>query len=241
MSRLYDFLVKVWDWLYEKEIILGILEAILATAIITILAFTFRSIILVAIKRLLPRLESKTPHVNFEVKSKRKKGKWESYVTVSNASNEPAYNLYVHFFEQFVGENFKIRASSADDEISRSVLGIHDSLEFKIDGVKFEGCSATCDQQIWVEYDNSLGVSFRVVSIPTAPRGDLPMIKPPQIIQRRFERMPGATLEGNKKLARKAVKGKVSYLPKVKRRTILKYHIYDKPLWRIKDLFRHKA
>lgn len=50
--------------------------------------------------------------------------------------------------------------------------------------------------------------------------------------------MPGATLEGNKKLAKKVVKGKVSYIPKVKRRALLKYYLYTKPLWRIKELFR---
>ena len=239
MEDVLNSLQNAWDWLYAKEVILGIFEAVLTAAIIGILAFSFKSIILKAIKRLLPRLESKTPHVNFEINSKKNRsGMWVSYVTVSNAGNEPAYNLYVHFYEQFVGENFKIRASGADDEISRSVLGVHDSLEFKIDGVQFEGCSATCDQQIWVEYENSLGVNFRVVSIPNSPRGDLPKIKPPQIIKRRFERMPGATLEGNKKLAKKVVKGKVSYVPKVKRREILKYYLYTKPLWRIKEFLR---
>lgn len=127
MVEALSFIRSIWDWLYTKELILGIFEAVLTAAIIGILAFSFKSVIVKAIKRLLPRLESKTPHVNFEIKSKKNKsGKWVSNVTVSNAGNEPAYNLYVHFYEQFVGENFKIRASSADDEISRSVLGVHD-------------------------------------------------------------------------------------------------------------------
>ncbi len=238
METALNALNSIWIWLYSNGLILNILEAVLAAASIALLAFIFKNTIFNTLKKLIPRLESKVPHVNFEVRSKKTKGNnWTSYITVSNASNEPAYNLYVHFYEQFAGERFSVKALDAEEEISRAVLGIRDSLEFKLAGVQFEGCNATCDQQIWVEYENSVGVNFRVVSIPPSPRGDASSIKPPRIIKRRFERLPGAKIEGGKRQAKKVINGKVSYLPKVKKLDIVRYRFWSSPYWKIKNRF----
>jgi hypothetical protein len=238
MNNLPDLLQDIWGWLSDNRIFVGVIEAVLATIVIALLAFIFRNTIFNIIKKIIPRLDSKTPHVNFEIRSKKtKNNRWVNQITVSNASNEPAYNLYVHYYEQFAGERFTVKALDSDSEISRAVLGIRDSLEFKMNGIQFDGCNATCDQQIWIEYENSVGVKFRVVSIPPSPRGDTSNIRPPRIIKRRFECMPGATLEGNKKQARKAVKGNISYTRKVRKLEIVKYNLVTKPYWRIKNHF----
>lgn len=216
-------------WLYEAGIITDIVSGIIVTAIIAILAFVFQNTIVALIKKLLPRIESKTPHVNFEVKDRRNKdGEWESVITVSNAGNEPAYNIYVFYFEQFSEDNFKITASDTENLITRPVLGIHDSLEFHTTGVKFQGCNVTCLQEIWVEYENSLGVAFRVVSEPGSPRGDVARIRPPKVIKQRLEQLPGANKEGNKKELRRYKKGRGAMLPRNSKLSILKGQLSSK-------------
>lgn len=220
---------KAAAWLYKAGIVTDVVSGVIVTTIIAILAFVFRNTIVAFIKKLLPRIESKTPHVNFEVKDRRNKdSEWESTVTISNAGNEPAYNIYVFYFEQFPEDSFKITASNMDNLISRPVLGIHDSLEFHTKGVRFEGCNVTCLQEIWVEYENSLGVAFRVVSEPGTPRGDVPKIRPPKVIRQRLEQLPGANKEGSKKELRRYKKGRGTLLPRHSKLSILKWQLSSK-------------
>lgn len=205
-----------------NDVIAGVVTAI----VITTLAFIFRGTIVAFIKRLLPRLESKTPHVNFEVKGQLgKDGEWESTITVSNAGNEPAYNIYVFYFEQFTEDNFKITASNTENLITRPVLGIHDSLEFHTKGIVFEGCNVTSLQEIWIEYENSLGVAFRVVNEPRSPRGDIAKIRPPKIIRQRLEQLPGASKAGDKRELRRYKKGKGTILPKHSRWSVFRWQL----------------
>ncbi len=218
MEAITDTISTAWTWLVESGVLAGILQSVASAAIIGLLAYIFKERIFKGLRKLMPTLGSKTPHINFEMKStKTKSDKWKSVATVSNAGSEPAYNLYVHYYEQFLGQDFKVKALDAKDEISRAVLGIRDTLRFDLDGVKFDGCNVTSDQQIWVEYENSVGVNFRVVIIPPTPRGDASTIRPPKVVKRRFERMPGATLRGNKGLAKKAVRGRESYVSEIRK------------------------
>lgn len=208
-----------------------VLGGVATAIIIATLAFIFRNSIIRGIKKLRPQLESRTPHINFEISSQRVDEQWVSLVTISNASDEPAYNLYVYYFEQFSTGNFKLTASKAEGLITRSVLGVRDSLKFEIDGVQFDGCNVTCSQEVWIEYENSLGVAFRVVNIPPSPRGDIARIMPPKVVKRRMELLPGVTIEGGEKEAKEYIKGKRSALP---RHGIMSRCIWALKEWRLK-------
>ena len=220
---------KIIPWFYEVGIVADVISGIIVAVVIAVIAFIFRNTIVTLIKRLLPQIESRTPHINFEVKDRRSEdSEWESTITVSNAGNEPAYNIYVFYFEQFSESSFKITASNTENLITRPVLGIHDSLEFHTKGVRFEGCNVTCHQEIWVEYENSLGVAFRVVNEPGSPRGDVAKIRPPKIIKRRLEQLPGASKEGAKKELSRYKKGKETMLPRHSRLSILRWRLSNK-------------
>lgn len=229
-------------WANDVGIFRDVISGIIVTATVATLAFFLRSTIIAFIKKLLPRLESKTPHVNFEVKDyKDKSGEWHSTITVSNAGNEPAYNIYVYYFEEFMNGNFKITASDTNNLITRPVLGIHDSLKFETSGVKFEGCNVTCKQEIWVEYENSLGVTFRVVSEPGTPRGDVAKIRPPKVIKRRLEQLPGVSISGNRWSARHYKKGVRTLLPRPSFLSILKWRLYTNPKFKIQSWYNNRA
>lgn len=222
-----------------SAVIQDVIVALLAAISIAVVAFLFRNTIVRLIKKSIPRINSKTPHVSFDISSKKSKmGEWQSMVQVSNASNEPAYNLFVHYFEQVAGKNFSLKASDSRGEITRSVLGIRDKLEYKFTGTYFDGCSVTSDQEIWVEYENSLGLNFRVVIVPEYPRGDVARINPPKVIRKRLESVPGFNMTGDKKLARKYKKGKVSYFPKQSIFSVIKYKVFTVWGWKIKDKYK---
>ena len=224
-----DTVGQLVDWLHETDIFRDIIVGVAVAVSVAVLAFIFRNTIATLIKKLLPRIESKTPHVNFEVKDSRNdSGEWESVVTISNAGNEPAYNVFVFNFEQFPEGNFRISASGMENTVTRSVLGINDSLDFHATGVRFQGCNVTCAQEFWVEYENSLGVAFRVVSEPGSPRGDVARIHPPKVIRRRLEQLPGASKEGGKRELKKYRRGKGTMLPEYGRLSILKWHLANK-------------
>lgn len=209
-----------------QDVISGLLVAVIFAA----LAFFTRNVIIAFVKRLIPRLASKTPHINFEIRSHHmKSGEWKNTVIVSNAGDEPAYNVYVFYFEQFPEGNFKIRPSDMEHMISRPILGIRDSLTFKMDGVHFDGCNVTCVQEVWIEYENSLGVPFRVISKPGTARGDVARILPPKVIKYRLEQLPGAVIEGNKKDARKYIKGKKALFQRMTWWSNLKWRLLNRP------------
>lgn len=229
-------------WLYEAGIYRDVVAGVAVAISVASLAFLSRNTIVVLIKKLLPRLESKTPHINFEIKDYRTKdGGWESVATVSNAGNEPAYNLYVFYFEQFPDGRCKIKASDMENMITRPVLGIHDSLEFRTAGVRFEACNVTCLQEMWIEYENSSGVAFRVASIPPSPRGDIAKILPPRVIKRRLEQLPGASMEGSRRDAKRYKKGLKTLLPRPSGLSILRYNLVTRPLVRLKDWLNHAS
>lgn len=226
MTNKNDYIVNSIKQISITDVIEGVLIGVAVAIVFAIIGFLFRKTIVSLIKKMLPRLASKVPHVNFEVKEQRSKdGEWESTITVSNAGDEPAYNIYVFYFEQFPEGNFKITASGTDSLVTRPVLGIRDSLDFHIKGIYFEGCNVTCRQEIWVEYENSLGVAFRVVNEPGSPRGDVAKIRPPKVIKRRLEQLPGANREGSKQESRKYIKGKATLLPRHTKLSIYSWHV----------------
>lgn len=136
-------------WPHEFGIVAGVIASIIAALIVAVFVFALRHIVTSWIVKALPQLESRIPHINFELNDKLgKNGEWESIITVSNAGEEPVYNIYVFYFEQFPDGNFKITAANTDNLITRPVLGIHDSLKFYTKGVRFEGCNVTCLQEI---------------------------------------------------------------------------------------------
>lgn len=226
----------MWD-----NILQDVISGLLVAVIFAVLAFFTRNVIIAFVKRLIPRLASKTPHVNFEIKSHHmKNGDWRNTVTVSNAGDEPAYNVYVFYFEQFPEGNFKLRPSDMEHMISRPVLGVRDSLTFKTAGVHFDGCNVTCVQEIWIEYENSLGVSFRVVSKPGTARGDVARILPPKVIKYRLEQLPGAVVEGGKKDASKYMKGEKTLLQRVTWWSNLKWRLWDRQKFILKNRYGSK-
>ena len=234
----YTNLFRIGRWLHDRGIFDDVISGIIVAITIATLAFIFRSTIVAFVKKLLPKLASKTPHVNFEMNSHHtQKGGWENTVVVSNAGDEPAYNVYVFYFEQFPEGNFKIKASDMNNLVTRPVLGIRDRLEFKTEGVHFDGCNVTCKQEVWVEYENSLGVAFRVVSEPGNPRGDVAQIHPPRVIKRRLEQLPGASREGHKREARYYKKGTKTLLPRPSKLSLIKWHLVTHPKYKLKDWY----
>lgn len=175
----------------------AVIASLIAAAVVGLVVFLFRNTILRAAKYWLPRLESKTPHLNFQTETSNVGGGWGTTVTISNAGNEPAYNVYVFMVERFpVGGSFKIR-SLGSSGIRRPVLGIRDSLRFNGVDMRFDGCNATKQEQLWIEFENSAGVAFRVVSIPPTPRGDDERALPPRVIRHRLEQLPELNEEGD--------------------------------------------
>ncbi len=81
-----------------KNVVVNVLSGIA----VAFLLFVFRRAIVNKVKNTIPKLWSKTPYINFEEKDERKGDEWTSRIVVSNAGNEPAYNVFVYYFEQSV-------------------------------------------------------------------------------------------------------------------------------------------
>jgi hypothetical protein len=200
----------------NESTIPGVIASLIAAAIFGVVIFLIRKPLINLLQKAFPQFESRTPHVNFETHSRRVKDEWRTDVTISNAGDEPAYNVYVFMAEHFPMGDFKIQ-SLGDQDVRRAVLGIRDSIVFKDLGVLFDGCNITCDQQMWIEFENSAGVNFRTVVLPITGRGDSEQAIPPRVIKRRLERLPGLTMEGNNKEWKKLEKGRASHFKRVSR------------------------
>jgi hypothetical protein len=211
----------------NESTIPGTVASLIAAVIFGIVIFLIRKPLIKLLQKLFPQFESRTPHVNFETQSKQVKGSWKTDITISNAGDEPAYNVYVFMAEHFPMGDFKIQ-SLGDQNVRRAVLGIRDSIIFKDLDVLFDGCNITCDQQMWIEFENSAGINFRTVVLPITGRGDSERAIPSRVIKRRLERLPGLTMEGDDKEWKKLEKGKISHFKRVRRIELL--------LWRIKNI-----
>jgi len=188
----------------------SIVASLIAAALFGCAIFFVRKPLVKLVQKAFPKLESRTPHVNFETHSKRVKDEWKTAVTISNAGDEPAYNVYVFMAEHFPMGNFKIQ-SLGDQNVRRAVLGIRDTIVFESLDILFDGCNVTCDQQMWIEFENSTGINFRTVILPISPRGDSERAIPSRVIKRRLERLPGMVLEGDNKRWKKLEEGRDSY------------------------------
>lgn len=212
--------------LVNESTIPSIFASLIAAIIFGIVIFLVRKPLINLLQKAFPQFESRTPHVNFETHSKQVKGEWKTDVTISNAGDEPAYNVYVFMAEHFPMGDFKIQ-SLGDQNVRRAVLGIRDSMLFKDLDILFDGCNITCDQQMWIEFENSAGVNFRTVVLPITGRGDSESAIPSRVIKHRLERLPSLVIEGDNKEWKKLEKGKTAYFKRVSRLPL--------PIWRMKN------
>jgi hypothetical protein len=134
-------------------------------------------------------------------------------VHVSNAGDEPAYNVYAHMAERFLNGEFVIR-SLGTHGIRRPVLGIRDALQFETSNMVWGGCSVTTIQQLWVEFENSSGVAFRTVVVPGSPRGDEERTEPTRVIRQRLEQIPDLVERGDYRYWKKYRNGTTSFYPR---------------------------
>ena len=202
--------------LINESTIPSVIASLIAAVIFGVVIFLIRKPLIKLLQKVFPQFESRTPHVNFETHSKRVKDKWKTDITISNAGDEPAYNVYVFMAEHFPAGDFKIQ-SLGDQNVRRAVLGIRDSIVFKGLDVLFDGCNITCDQQMWIEFENSAGVNFRTVVLPISGRGDSERAIPSRVIKRRLERLPGLSIEGSNKEWKKLEMGKTSHFKRASR------------------------
>lgn len=217
--------------LINESTIPGVIASLIAAVIFGIVIFLIRKPLIKLLQRVFPQFESRTPHVNFETHSRRLKDKWKTDITISNAGDEPAYNVYVFMAEHFPMGDYKIQ-SLGDQNVRRAVLGIRDSIIFKDLDILFDGCNITCDQQMWIEFENSAGVNFRTVVLPITGRGDSERAIPSRVIKRRLERLPGLTMEGDNKEWKRLEKGKTSHFKRVSRLQQLIWNIKNKSIMR---------
>lgn len=202
----------------NESTIPSVVASLIAAAIFGVAIYFVRKPLIKLAQKAFPKLESRTPHVNFETHSKRVGDEWKTTLTISNAGDEPAYNVYVFMVEHFPMGNFKIR-SLGEQSVRRAVLGIMDMIVFENLDMLFDGCDVICDQQLWIEFENSTGINFRTVVLPISPRGDSERAIPSRVIKRRLERLPGMVLEGDKDEWKEFNDGRASYFQRRGRRT----------------------
>lgn len=78
------------------------------------------------------------PHINFDLSSVRKGDIWISEISISNAGDEPAYNVYVFLYSKSaISDSYSIQ-SLGGQGIKRGTLGIRDSLHFENKDVMFD-------------------------------------------------------------------------------------------------------
>lgn len=194
----------------ESETSAIIIADIIAATLIGLVGFIFRNTLFRYIRKLLPQLHSKTPHINFDLKEpKKRKRTWKQDIVINNAGNEPAYNVYVFFYERdmVTQNNYEIR-SLGHEGVKRGVLGIRDRITFEGLSEYFQSCGVTSKHEIWIEFENSAGVAFRTVILPVTPKGTSEHVRPPKVIKNRLERAPSLTIEENDKNWKKYEKGK---------------------------------
>lgn len=177
-----------------SEIVISVIATVIVMCLSYFLSFLYRKIIL----HIYPRLDTKTPYLNFEANSKLISNKWKTDISISNACGEPIFNIYVFMAERYVSGNFTIR-SLGSQNIKRTVLGIHDSLLFDDLDIIFESCNLTCNQQFWIEFEDSKGSYFRTVVIPETARGDEQRIISTRRIKSRIDRISDNIIEGDYK------------------------------------------
>lgn len=193
--------------LIDETTLGGVMASLIAAAIVGLAIFVFRNTLAKWVRYWIPRIESKTPHINFQTDEARVEDHWDTTVQISNAGHEPAYNVYVFMAELSpVGGHFRIRSLGASG-VRRPVLGISDSLTFRGVHMHFDGCNVTKEPQLWIEFENSAGVAFRTVSIPRTPRNDDERTLPPRAIRHRLEQSPDLDIEGDLQEWRQYQKG----------------------------------
>jgi hypothetical protein len=119
-------------------------------------------------------------------------------VTIKNAGNQAALNVYCYLFEIFhasANGDFNI-SSLGSERIKAGVLAPGEKIFFDGKRVQFDGCNVTSEQEIWVEYTDELGQHYRTRIIPPSPRGDDLKVEPPVKIKNRMPRLPGLNYSG---------------------------------------------
>jgi hypothetical protein len=138
------------------------------------------------------------PVLDIDLKYSQKTHK-TSFV-VKNAGNRPAYNVYVYLFEDFLaGASYRI-VSLGDEDIRSGVLGAGEKETFLDKNMMFHGCSATSDQEVWIEYSDEASQHYRTVVLPSTPRGDDMKVLPPARIKERLPMLPSMDYQGQKKI-----------------------------------------
>lgn len=194
--------------LIDGSTVPSIVASLIAAVIFAVALYLSRSTLIRWAQRAFPALESRTPHINFETQSKQTKVDWTTSVTISNAGDEPAYNVYIFAVERSpVDGNFTIR-SLGGRNVRRAVLGVRDTLLFGNIGLMFDGCNVTHEEQLWVEFDNSARVKFRMVVLPVSARGDSERTIPPKVIKERLERLPDLVMTGGSTEWRRLQRGR---------------------------------
>lgn len=196
-----------------NSIWVGAAANVVAAITIGIVVFIFRSAIAKWLRYFFPGVESKRPHVSFETRvTELDEGTWKTNVAISNAGDEPAYNVYVFMVERFPAGEFSVRSLGAQG-VRRSVLGIRDSLEFEGLNMTWQGCNAMVQEWLWIEFENSSGVAFRTVVRAASARGDEERTEPTRVIRRRLEQIPGEEYRGSYEEWRRFRRGRQGFFP----------------------------
>ncbi|MGC0274002.1 hypothetical protein ACO0LV_13515 [Pseudactinotalea sp. Z1739] len=187
----------------------GLTAGLVANGAFALLLFLFRRTILKWARKQFPILDARKPHINFQTEELDEDGEFRTNVHISNAGDEPAYNVYVYMVESYPFGEFVIRALDAG-EVRRPVLGIRDSLDFHGVDMVFDGCNATVVHQLWIEFENSSGVAYRTVAEPPSARGDVERTHPTKVIRRRLEQFPDFEMSGVMSEWKKVRSGKLT-------------------------------
>lgn len=214
-------------------ILIGAAANVTAVAVVGTVVFIFRSAVAKWLRSFVPGIESKRPHVNFETQVVQLEDKtWKTNVVISNAGDEPAYNVHVFMVERFPIGDFHIR-SLGSQGIRRSVLGLRDSLKFEGLDMTWQGCNATVRELLWIEFENSNGVAFRTVVHAASARGDDERAEPTRVIRRRLEQISGEEYQGPYSEWKEFNRGRRGFFPDQR--------WLEKLRWRLAVLVRYGA
>lgn len=119
-------------------------------------------------------------------------------VSIKNAGNQCAYNVYCFLFEVYhAADNKPFSVSSLGSEkIKAGVLGPGEKIYFVGKKVMFDGCNITSEQEVWVEYTDEFGRNYRTRVLTPNGRGDDLKVLPPKAIKYRMPRLPGLKYKG---------------------------------------------
>lgn len=214
---------SVFNWFNYPDVLNNLLATLIWVIIAGIVGVIFRVRIARLLRRVLPQIDSSIPHVDFTF-NYNEHGDLKSDIIISNNGGEPAYNVYVFLYtKSFVGADNYTLKSLGNSNVRSGVLGVAGIVEFKGVDLAFAGCSITSKEEIWIEYDNAVGVHFRTVVIPPTPRGDSLKVNPPKVIKERLEMMPGFDKSYHDKEWKKYEKGKQTLFPRRTLITRIKY------------------